>query len=113
MLPLMLGALLTVVGLALCVRSFMAYAQDADSGAPRLSLRAFRAVLFVLLGLLVFALAIRPLGLFLATVGLVLVSSRAEPGYSLAGAGLLAVTLAVMVTGIFVYGLGLPFRVWP
>jgi hypothetical protein len=113
MLPLILGGLLTAVGLALCVRSILPVGGADTTGDALPPLRTFRAALFVLLGLLVFAVTIRPMGLFLATVGLVLVSSRAEPGYSLAGAGVLAAVLAAMVSGIFVHGLGLPLRVWP
>jgi uncharacterized membrane protein YjgN (DUF898 family) len=113
MLPILVSALLIGVGIALSVQSCIAGDEDGGGKVSLPGLETYRAAFFVLLALLAFGLLIRPAGLFLATVVLVLVSSRAEPRYSLVQAGVLSLALAAMVVAIFVYGLGLPFRVWP
>jgi uncharacterized membrane protein YjgN (DUF898 family) len=112
MLPLLVSALLIAVGLALAVQSFIA-GDDEGAEVALPGWETYRALFFVLLALAAFGLLVRPAGLFLATVALVLVSSRAEPRYSLLQAAILSIALAVMVVAIFVYGLGLPFRIWP
>jgi hypothetical protein len=113
MLPILVSALLVAVGIALSAQSCIA---RGDEGGGEVSLpgwATYRAAFFVLLALLAFGLLMRPAGLFLATVALVLVSSRAEPRYSLLQAGVLSLALAATVVAIFVHGLGLPFRVLP
>jgi fumarylpyruvate hydrolase len=50
---------------------------------------------------------------WLDVIALVLLATRAEPGYPILSAVMLAVAMAVLSTGIFVYALGLPFRIWP
>jgi hypothetical protein len=112
MLPLILGALLTAVGIAITVQSFLA-GDDGEGAALLPGWRTYRAAFFVLLSLLAFGLLAPVAGLFPATVALVLVASRAEPGYSMRTAAVLALALAAVVVTIFVYGLGLPFQVWP
>jgi putative tricarboxylic transport membrane protein len=112
MLPLLIGGLLALVGIALAVQSFV-LGGEGDETVSLPGLETCRAAFFVLLALLAFGLLIRPLGLFLATVVLVLVASRAEPRYPLLHAALLSLALGAMIVAIFVYGLGLPFRVWP
>lgn len=112
MLPLMIGVLLTLVGAGLVVRSLVVD-QDEEGGVRLPDLATYRAAFFVLLALLAFALLIRQAGLFLSTVVLVLISSRAEPGYSLVSAAILSVVMAALSVAIFVYGIGLPLRIWP
>jgi hypothetical protein len=112
MLPTILGVMLGVVGVALTFQSFV-IGDPEESEARVPGVAAFRAALFLLLGLLAFALLIRPAGLFIAIIALVLLATRAEPGYPILSAVMLAVAMAVLSTGIFVYALGLPFRIWP
>lgn len=113
MLPTILGWLLTVAGVGLTVQSLLVGGPRdmVEIRAPHFT--ALRAVLFVLGALLVFALLVRPAGLFLAVVALVLVSTRAEPGYPVLTALILSLAMAVLAVAIFVWGLGLPFKVWP
>jgi putative tricarboxylic transport membrane protein len=67
----------------------------------------------VTLSLIAFALLIRPAGLFIATAALALVARQAERGASLVRSVVLALALATLSAAIFVYAIGLPFRVWP
>lgn len=113
MLPVLVSALLIAVGVALLVQSCIAGDEEAGGKVSLPGWETYRAAFFVLLGLLAFGLLIRPAGLFLATMVLVLLSSRAEPRYSLVQAGVLSLALAAMIVAIFVYGLGLPLRVLP
>ncbi|MGE0714730.1 MAG: tripartite tricarboxylate transporter TctB family protein [Alphaproteobacteria bacterium] len=68
---------------------------------------------WVLVAGIVFALLIERLGLVVATIGLVLVASRAghlgQPLRVLA----LAVGLALFSVAVFVWGLGVTMKVWP
>ncbi len=112
MFPLLVSGLLVAVGIGLAI-------QALAGGALRLhrlhvaDLRTLRALFFVMLGLLAFAVLIRPAGLFLATAAIVFVSTRAEAGQKLLPAVVLAVAVATGATLIFVQAIGLPIRVWP
>ena len=73
----------------------------------------WRAIVFVPLSLLVFALLIGPFGVVAATVALVVVgalASRESRPLEVAAAALL---LVVLTLAIFVWGVGLPIPVWP
>jgi hypothetical protein len=114
-LPLGVGVLMIVVGAALAAQ---AWVRGAEAGplVPMPTMpggRAVRAVVFVTLSLIVFALLIRPMGLFVATAVLALVARQAERGATLLGSVVVALVLAALCSGIFVYAIGLPFRVWP
>jgi len=113
MLPTLVAWLLTATGVALSVQGVFVGGDRERTGIDAPGFGAVRAALFVLLALLVFALLIRPAGMFLAVVALVLVSTRAERGYPVLTAIILALAMAVLSVLIFVYGLGLPFKVWP
>jgi hypothetical protein len=110
--PIALAVTLTLLGAAVCAGGLArGAAPDADDG-PLVG-PAARPLLFVTLGLVAFAVLVRPLGLVPATVALVLIASRADRGFPWALAVPLSLALAAVATAIFVYGLGLPFRVWP
>jgi hypothetical protein len=114
-LPFLVGGLMVAVGIALAAQ---AWARGNRAGPllmlPALpSAHAARAVIFVTLSLIVFALLIRPAGLFLATAALAVVARQAEPGASLFGTAITALVLAFICSAIFVWAIGLPFRVWP
>lgn len=111
--PLLLGGLLAVIGFGLALRSLSLRGVLRQQEAPYLDLRALRPLFFVLAGLIAFALLVRPVGLALASVVLVLVASRAERGFPLLQTLVAAVAIPALAVGIFAYGLGLPFRVWP
>lgn len=122
--PFSVSALLIAVGIGLALHSARlvdpAKVSEEDRERARretaaLSLPAFstiRAAFFSLTALLVFALMMPRFGLVPATLALVFISTRAEPNYPILGALILAVIMAAIAAGVFVYGLGLPFRLW-
>jgi len=111
--PLLLGGLLALIGVGLALRSLSLRGGLQQQEAPYLELQALRPLFFVLAGLVAFALLVRPFGLALASVTLVLIASRAERGFPLLQTLVAAVAIPALAVGIFAYGLGLPFRVWP
>jgi hypothetical protein len=114
-LPLGIGVLIIAVAAILAAQ---AYLRGPQVG-PLLSLpkvpapHVVRAVVFVTVSLIVFALLIRPMGLFPATAALAIVARQAEPGASFIGTITVALVLAAVCSLIFVTAIGLPFRVWP
>jgi hypothetical protein len=119
-LPLGVGVLLVLCGVGLGLQAFLRARRDPVwRDLPLLSFPALpqphviRSTLCVVVGLVLFGLLIRPAGLFLATAALVFVSSRAESGSPLLGSLVLALIIPLICVGIFVYGIGLPFKVWP
>lgn len=111
-LPILVSALLTLIGIGLAVQVFVS---GKLKGIPVLKprLETVRALFFVLASLLAFALLVRPVGLFIATAVQVLIVTRAEPGRPLLGSLILALSLAVIAAVIFIYGVGLPIPLWP
>lgn len=114
--PLMVSGILTVIGIALGIQSLAALRRrEAANDAPSLipGFATVRALLFVMLSLLAFAVLVRPAGLFIATATLVFLSTRAEPGRSAVRSLFLSVVVASIAAVIFVYGIGLPIPLWP
>lgn len=72
----------------------------------------WRNMIAVLAGVLAFALTVERFGLIAATLALVFIAAAADRGASLRGTILLALCLVAMTVGIFVHGLGIPFRLW-
>ncbi|MEJ5377325.1 MAG: tripartite tricarboxylate transporter TctB family protein [bacterium] len=107
--PFMVSLCLLGIGVVVCLRSLRrdsAQIQDAQAIQCRPLLLVLGTVFF-------FGLALRPLGLLLSSFLLVLVSSMAHPKWSLLESLLNAAVLAILVTALFVYGLGMPLGVWP
>jgi hypothetical protein len=106
-LPLGIGVLMIAMALILAAQAYVRGPQAGPlPSLPKVPApHVVRAVVFVTLSLIVFALLIRPMGLFLATAALAIVARQAEPGASL--------VLAVVCSLIFVTTIGLPFRTWP
>jgi hypothetical protein len=114
-LPLGVGTLLIVVGIVLAAQAWI---RGAEAGPllPTVFIpngRAIRAVVFVALSLIVFALLIRTMGLFIATAALAMIARQAERGATFIGSIVVALVLGALCSAIFVYAIGLPFRVWP
>lgn len=80
---------------------------------PKLEPWNIWAVLSVLGAVVVFALAVRPLGFLAAIVLAVVVSGLAHPPLRIGRLLMLGVGLAIAAALIFVVGLGLPIRLWP
>jgi len=104
--PTVLGALLALLGAATFVRAFW-----LDSGrVPRIALRELA---LVLASVLLFALALEPLGLVIAVLALVVLGALAGRGFRWREVGLVYAVLIVFSVLVFHLGLGLPFRLWP
>lgn len=72
----------------------------------------WRNMIAVLAGILAFALMVERFGLIAATAALICITAAADRDSTLRGTVILAVCLVAMTVGIFVYGLGIPFRLW-
>jgi hypothetical protein len=104
--PVWVGGLVALLGLALALRSLRI------DGPPLPRLRG-RPVVFVLGASIAFGYLLKPLGLVLAAVVLVLASAFGGHEFRWKEVALLAVGLAAFAVAVFVYGLGLPFPLWP
>lgn len=107
--PLWLGLLLVLLGIGNMVAALRI--QDADR--ERLERWDLRVLLVILGSVAAFALLLRPLGLALTMVAVVVISSFAEKGPRLVPTIAVAILLSAANTLIFVYGLRLPIQVWP
>jgi Tripartite tricarboxylate transporter TctB family len=106
--PLILGGLMAVLGLIITVSSLRATNKDEGIGAF-----AFTPLLLILGAIVLFGVLVQPLGLIPATVLLVVVGALGGGEFRLKEVAILAVVLVAMAVGIFYYGLGLPFHLWP
>ena len=104
--PRILGILLIVLG---AVVTFRALRLDG----ARITLESPRPLLIVLGSIVLFALIARPLGLVVATILLIVVSSAASTEFRWKEALISSVLLAALAVAGFIWGLGLQFSVWP
>jgi len=72
-----------------------------------------RSMFLVLLAVVIFAYALKPLGVVLSIVILVVISALGGHDFRKKEAVILAVVLALFGVLVFVKGLGLPFNLWP
>jgi hypothetical protein len=106
--PFALGAFLIVLGAVLLLRSVTAAAGLHEWPALRL-----RPLAIVLLSVVLFGQLLRPLGLLLSTVGLVVLASRASHEFRWPEALLNAAVLVAIVLVVFVYFLEFQIPIWP
>jgi fumarate reductase subunit C len=106
--PLVLGGVLTMLGLVVSLRSF-------SRGEERRKAQSFRVkpVVLVLSSIVLFGLLLRPLGLVFSTVILIMISSMASDEFKKKEAILSALVLLAIVLIIFVYALKFQIPVWP
>jgi hypothetical protein len=104
--PMLLGALLTFLGLTLSVPALF----RGGEPLPRLG---FRALAMILLSIAVFGVTLEYAGFALAVAALVMVGGLADPELSLLETAGVALFLVLFSIGIFVGLLGLPLTVWP
>jgi hypothetical protein len=104
--PRVLGLLLCGLGAILVVRSFTL------RGAP-IAFPTFKPILIVLASVVLFGLVVTRLGLVIATIVLVAVSSMASHEYRPRESILAAIGLAAFVVVAFRYGLNLQLPTWP
>ena len=104
--PSLLGGLLVLLGLVLAARAFWLRGEPLEAWA-------FRPLVLVHGAVVAFALLVQPLGLVVATLALVGLSRLGGWEFRVLEVAALFLFLTALAMGLFVYGLGLPFRVWP
>ena len=104
--PTWIGGLVALLGLVLLARSLR-------FEGPPLQRVHWRPVLFIIGGSVAFGYLLKPFGMVLATAVLVVISALGGHQFRWREVLALAVVLAVFSIGVFVYGLGLPFPLWP
>ncbi len=107
--PRVLGGTLILFGLIIFVRSLWLSDESLKS-------LALRPLFLVTIGVLAFAVLLEPLGMVLATLALISISSLGSWKFrlrELVKMAILFIGLVALAAGLFVYGLGLSFRVWP
>ncbi|MGQ9857492.1 MAG: tripartite tricarboxylate transporter TctB family protein [Thermodesulfobacteriota bacterium] len=106
--PFLVSLCLAGIGCAL-VAWGLSWAKKAGSGPPI----QFRAVALVLGSVMVFALLLKPLGLLLSGLVLVLLSSMAHRGWKPLESLACAALLVTLVFLLFSHALGMHLPVWP
>ena len=117
--PLLLVASIVVGGATYFAEAQLKGAPMVQSALAGLSLFLFigafgpRSMFLILLGVVIFGYALKPLGLVLSTVILIVVS--AVGGHDFRKKEIVILTIVLVVFGVFVFvkGLGLPFNLWP
>jgi hypothetical protein len=115
MFPLLISGLIISVGVALALQSMRVVKGISRARISELipTFTSIRALFFVMLALLTFAILVRPAGLLLATGALAFISTRAEPSRRLIPSLILSLILSCLSAAIFVYGIGLPIPLLP
>ena len=104
--PRILGVLLIVLGGILAVRALR-------SRGPRIAALRWRPTLIVLGSVVLFGALVRPVGVALSTVILIVAASAASHEVRPREAFVAGVLLAAMAVGVFVVGLQLQLPIWP
>lgn len=104
--PVMLGGLLTFLGLLVLLDSII------EKG-PKVAKFHFRPLLFIAVSSLAFAYLLKPLGLALASVALVFISAFGGHEFKWKEVSIMSVALVIFVVVVFVKGLSLPFPICP
>ncbi|MCU0596154.1 MAG: tripartite tricarboxylate transporter TctB family protein [Desulfobacterota bacterium] len=106
--PFALGVVLSLLGVVILARCVF----WAKGSQPRPALQG-KPVVLVLSSVVVFSLVLRPLGLLLSTVMLVVIASMASHEFRWKESLLNAAVLVVIVVTVFVFFLDSQLPVWP
>ena len=104
--PFVLGLMLGILGLVIVGESLV------TKGGP-IDKLAWRPLIWVLSAFVIFGLTAKPLGLVIAIVLLVMISSYGGHEFKWKEAIISSAILAAGSVAVFVYGLKLPFPIWP
>lgn len=104
MVPLGLGVIIASLGAITAIPALFR--------AGNLPKMAFRPLASVVIGLAAFALMVEPVGLVPAIFALVTISAAAHEDSRWRTTLILAAALSVIVSGIFVFGLGVPLKLF-
>jgi len=105
--PLLLGIILAGLGLA-NIGIGLAAPFAGGLGSWRM-----RAIYLIPLSVVFFGLTVERIGLVLAIIGTTLIACFANPKARLLEGVAMCLLLAAFGAGLFVYGLNLPFSLWP
>ena len=117
--PLLLVASIVVGGATYFAESQLKVAPMLQFALAGLSLFLFigafgpRSMFLILFGVVVFAYALKPLGLVLAIAILIVISALGGHDFRKKEIVILAIVLVLFGVLVFVKGLGLPFNLWP
>jgi hypothetical protein len=106
--PTALGIIVIALGVVLSLRSL-----SGRTKSEKISRFDWKVLLLVLGSIVLFGVALRPLGLVLAVFLLVAASSYASHQFSWRGAVANAVVLILMCVAIFDWALSLHIQIWP
>jgi len=106
--PFWLGIVLALLGVLVLWGSL-----SSKSEEDNLARWDIKTLLWILGSVVLFGLLLKPLGMVLSVLVLVLVSSMASHEFSWKGAILNAIILVLISLGAFVYGINLQMPVWP
>ena len=104
--PVVLAVIMAVLGLIISFMSLTTDGQPVDKFAVR-------PLIFILGAVVIFGLLVQKLGIALGIVVLVMVSAYGGHEFKFKEVLITAIILAVSSVLIFVYGLKLPFPIWP
>ena len=104
--PIWVGGLIALLGAVLAIRSLRL-------DGPALPPIHWRPTLSIAAASIAYGYLLKPLGLVIATALLVVGSAAGGHEFRWREVLPLAAALAVFSLGVFVYGLGLPFPLWP
>lgn len=107
--PLLLGLLMTVLGLMVTFKALTIETEDGEPIGPV----AWKPLLLVLGSVVLFGVLLPRLGMALTVPLLVIISSLAGDEFHWKGAVITSVALAVGSWLVFVKGLGLTMPLWP
>jgi Tripartite tricarboxylate transporter TctB family len=104
--PVILGGLLTLIGMVCCVRSLFAKGEV-------MAAMGVRPLLLILSAVGVFAISIESAGIVVATVLSIVIAALASRESRMLEVVALTVFMLALAVGVFTYALGLPFKVFP
>ena len=104
--PALLGGLLTLLGLIISLRSLI-------FDGPAVGHIGFRPLVLILASMLAFAVLLEPAGLVIATAALIAIGCLGSVESRAREVIILSIALIAVALGLFVYGLGLPMKIWP
>ena len=102
-----------IVGGALVLFGFIISLRSLWSDGKPVRLPTLRPLIMIIGAVVAFALLLKPLGLVLALLVLILISCLGGSQFRLREVAILYIVLALIAVTFFVYGLGLPFNLWP
>lgn len=104
--PRIIGICLILLGLFIAIRGLLTAGEEVKGWAVR-------PLVMVLAAVVAFAFMVQPFGVVLATLALVAVSCLGGWEFHLREVVVLFLSLAILAVGLFIYGVGLPLKVWP